>query len=78
MALSFQTNGLKGHMHKKLKKPHLWLAGHYSLYPKQPTIKMIVWELTHGMQDSGLPSKAFLSILMNMLRLSLSKSLPAC
>lgn len=63
MALSFQTNGLKGHMHKKLKKPHLWLAGHYSLYPKQPTIKMIVWELTHGM-----PSKAFLTILMNMLR----------
>ena len=63
MALSFQTNGLKGHMHKKLTKPHLWLAGHYSLYPKQPTIKMIVWELTHGM-----PSKAFLSILMNMLR----------
>lgn len=68
MALSFQTNGLKGHMHKKLKKPHLWLSGHYSLYPKQPTIKMIVGELTHGMQDSGLPSKAFLSILMNMLR----------
>ena len=63
MALSFQTNGLKGHMHKKLKKPHLWQAGHYSLYPKQPTIKMIVWELTHGM-----PSKAFLSILVNMLR----------
>lgn len=63
MALSFQTNGLKGHMYKKLNKPHLWLAGHYSLYPKQPTIKMIVWELTHGM-----PSKAFLSILMNMLR----------
>lgn len=63
MSLSFQTNGLKGHMYKKLKKPHLWLAGHYSLYPKQPTIKMIVWELTHGM-----PSKAFLSILMNMLR----------
>ena len=63
MALSFQTNGFKGHMHKKLTKPHLWLAGHYSLYPKQPTIKMIVWELTHGM-----PSKAFLSILMNMLR----------
>lgn len=63
MSLSFQTNGLKGHMNKKLKKPHLWLAGHYSLYPKQPTIKMIVWELTHGM-----PSKAFLSILMNMLR----------
>lgn len=63
MSLSFQTNGLKGHMYKKLNKPHLWLAGHYSLYPKQPTIKMIVWELTHGM-----PSKAFLSILMNMLR----------
>lgn len=48
MSLSFQTNGLKGHMYKKLNKPHLWLAGHYSLYPKQPTIKMIVWELTHG------------------------------
>ena len=63
MSLSFQTNGLKGHMYKKLNKPHLWLAGHYSLYPKQPTIKMILWELTHGM-----PSKAFLSILMNMLR----------
>lgn len=63
MSLSFQTNGLNGHMYKKLNKPHLWLAGHYSLYPKQPTIKMIVWELTHGM-----PSKAFLSILMNMLR----------
>lgn len=63
MSLSFQTNGLKGHMYKKLNKPHLWLAGHYSLYPKQPTIKMIVWKLTHGM-----PSKAFLSILMNMLR----------
>lgn len=63
MSLSFQTNGLKGHMYKKLNKPHLWLAGHYSLYPKQPTIKMIVWELTHGM-----PSKALLSILMNMLR----------
>lgn len=63
MSLSFQTNGLKGHMYKKLNKPHLWLAGHYSLYPKQPTIKMIVWELTHGM-----PSKAFLSILVNMLR----------
>lgn len=63
MSLSFQTNGLKGHMYKKLNKPHLWLAGHYSLYPKQPTIKMIVWELTHGM-----PSKVFLSILMNMLR----------
>ena len=63
MSLSFQTNGLKGHMYKKLNKPHLWLAGHYSLYPKQPTIKMIVWELTHGM-----PSKAFLTILMNMLR----------